>query len=205
MMNRRTRTSRLTLCTIALAAVAGCMNRQPPRVGPPAIDARAAESCRCLRRRHEGFPDRQDLDKTPCLKELLVACRAMRKAASPPGISKPASLPGNNRAWAASWCRAASPTMASRWPARWSRSCPRNSWAPKSSRAAARPTPRVSRRSGSWDSIRPGTVAGLSTAFEVTKAGENIPARYNTATVLGEEVAADNPHLVTGTKFNLEY
>ena len=41
---------------------------------------------------------------------------------------------------------------------------------------------------------------------KVTKNGENIPAKYNTETTLGQEVAIDNPAFRSGTVvFNLQY
>ena len=40
----------------------------------------------------------------------------------------------------------------------------------------------------------------------VTKEGESIPAKYNTETILGQEVSGDNPNLKQGMPtFNLEY
>jgi Ca2+-binding EF-hand superfamily protein len=40
---------------------------------------------------------------------------------------------------------------------------------------------------------------------EITKAGEKIPAKYNTETILGQEVASDAPGLRTVLQFNLKY
>ena len=40
---------------------------------------------------------------------------------------------------------------------------------------------------------------------EITKDGENIPAKYNTETILGQEVSLDNIDLQMGIKFNLKY
>jgi hypothetical protein len=40
---------------------------------------------------------------------------------------------------------------------------------------------------------------------EITKAGDNIPAQYNTATTLGQEVSKQNPELMMGIKFDLKY
>jgi hypothetical protein len=40
---------------------------------------------------------------------------------------------------------------------------------------------------------------------EVTKSGENIPAKYNSATTLGQEVAMDAQELMQGIKFDLKY
>jgi hypothetical protein len=50
----------------------------------------------------------------------------------------------------------------------------------------------------------PGMPPGFYT-IQVTKPGESIPARYNTATTLGAEVASDNPRLAQGIELNLEY
>jgi hypothetical protein len=40
---------------------------------------------------------------------------------------------------------------------------------------------------------------------EITKEGENIPAKYNTATELGQEVSLDNPEIPNNIKFDLKY
>ena len=41
--------------------------------------------------------------------------------------------------------------------------------------------------------------------IEVTKPGEDIPAKYNTETILGSEFAIDNPKFHDGLKFDLQY
>jgi hypothetical protein len=53
---------------------------------------------------------------------------------------------------------------------------------------------------------RPGMPPGFY-RVEVTKAGENIPAKYNTATTLGQEIAIDNTVIRTGSgiTFDLKY
>jgi hypothetical protein len=40
---------------------------------------------------------------------------------------------------------------------------------------------------------------------EITKAGENIPAKYNINTILGLDTAIDIPVIVKGVRFDLEY
>ncbi|MCC6123378.1 MAG: hypothetical protein IT426_00300 [Pirellulales bacterium] len=53
-----------------------------------------------------------------------------------------------------------------------------------------------------------GDPAGMAPGIyrvEVTKSGESIPAQYNTATTLGQEVSLDNPDIQLGIKFNLKY
>ncbi|MGA2059509.1 MAG: hypothetical protein ABSG67_03430 [Thermoguttaceae bacterium] len=40
---------------------------------------------------------------------------------------------------------------------------------------------------------------------EITKTGENIPAKYNTNTILGLDTAIDIPVIVKGVRFDLEY
>jgi hypothetical protein len=40
---------------------------------------------------------------------------------------------------------------------------------------------------------------------EITKTGEDIPAKYNTATILGQEVALDAAGIREGIRFNLAY
>jgi hypothetical protein len=40
---------------------------------------------------------------------------------------------------------------------------------------------------------------------EITKAGEEIPAKYNTDTILGLDTSMDNPLLLKGVRFDLEY
>lgn len=51
-------------------------------------------------------------------------------------------------------------------------------------------------------------IPGLAPGFyrvEITKNGENIPAKYNTETILGQEVARDARGIQQGIKFDLEY
>ncbi len=50
----------------------------------------------------------------------------------------------------------------------------------------------------------PGVALGLY-RVEITKAGDNIPAQYNTETTLGQEVALDSPAVQKGIQFNLKY
>jgi hypothetical protein len=54
------------------------------------------------------------------------------------------------------------------------------------------------------DELPPGIPPGMY-HVEITKEGENIPARYNTATKLGQEIAIDNPDMQKGVKFDLTY
>jgi hypothetical protein len=54
----------------------------------------------------------------------------------------------------------------------------------------------------------PDDLPGMSPGFyrvEITKSGENIPAKYNTETVLGQEVAKDAAGSQQGVKFDLKY
>jgi hypothetical protein len=51
-------------------------------------------------------------------------------------------------------------------------------------------------------------VPGIPPGFyrvEITKAGDNIPAKYNTATTLGIDCANDNESVVRGITFDLKY
>lgn len=50
----------------------------------------------------------------------------------------------------------------------------------------------------------PGVAPGLY-RVEITKAGDNIPAEYNTETTLGQEVALDAAGIRAGLKYNLQY
>jgi hypothetical protein len=50
----------------------------------------------------------------------------------------------------------------------------------------------------------PGLAPGLY-RVEITKAGENVPAKYNTATTLGQEVALDAAGVQEGFAFDLTY
>ena len=54
------------------------------------------------------------------------------------------------------------------------------------------------------DGDPPGLPTGMY-RVEITKDGENIPAKYNTETTLGQEVSLDNIDLQMGIKFNLKY
>jgi hypothetical protein len=62
---------------------------------------------------------------------------------------------------------------------------------------SARPLPRP-------DGIPPSIPLGMY-RVEITKDGEEIPARYNSATELGQEIATDSLDVQTGVNFNLEY
>jgi hypothetical protein len=54
------------------------------------------------------------------------------------------------------------------------------------------------------DAMPPGLPPGMY-RVEITKDGENIPAKYNTNTELGQEVSLDNMDMQMGIKFNLKY
>lgn len=54
------------------------------------------------------------------------------------------------------------------------------------------------------EDLPPGIPPGMY-RVEITKAGDNIPAKYNTATVLGQEVSLDNLDMQLGIKYNLDY
>jgi hypothetical protein len=54
------------------------------------------------------------------------------------------------------------------------------------------------------DGDPPGVAPGFY-RVEITKPGEIIPAQYNTATTLGQEVSLDNPDVQHGVTFDLKY
>jgi hypothetical protein len=54
------------------------------------------------------------------------------------------------------------------------------------------------------DAFPPGLPVGMY-RVEITKDGENIPAKYNTETTLGQEVSLDNIEMQMGIKYNLKY
>jgi hypothetical protein len=54
------------------------------------------------------------------------------------------------------------------------------------------------------DALPPGLPPGIY-RVEITKDGEKIPAKYNTETVLGQEVSLDNIDMQMGIKFDLKY
>jgi hypothetical protein len=54
------------------------------------------------------------------------------------------------------------------------------------------------------DAMPPGLPPGMY-RVEITKDGENIPAKYNTNTELGQEVSLDNIDMQMGIKFTLKY
>ena len=57
------------------------------------------------------------------------------------------------------------------------------------------------------DPDRPDDVSGVHYGLyrvEITKQGTNIPAKYNTQTILGQEVADDCPQIRRGIKFQLK-
>jgi hypothetical protein len=54
----------------------------------------------------------------------------------------------------------------------------------------------------------PGDPPGVGPGFyrvEITKAGEEIPAKYNTETILGLDTSMDNPLILKGVRFDLDY
>lgn len=54
----------------------------------------------------------------------------------------------------------------------------------------------------------PGDPPGVGPGFyrvEITKTGEEIPAKYNTETILGIDTSMDNPDMYKGVRFLLEY
>jgi hypothetical protein len=54
------------------------------------------------------------------------------------------------------------------------------------------------------DELPPGIPPGIF-RIEITKNGEDIPAKYNTKTELGQEVSIDNPEIEKGITFDLQY
>jgi hypothetical protein len=54
------------------------------------------------------------------------------------------------------------------------------------------------------NALPPGVPPGMY-RVEITKPGEDIPAKYNTATELGQEISLDNLDLQMGIKFDLKY
>jgi hypothetical protein len=54
------------------------------------------------------------------------------------------------------------------------------------------------------DGDPPGMGPGIY-RIEVTKAGTTVPAKYNTATELGQELSTDNPELQKGLKYILKF
>ncbi len=54
------------------------------------------------------------------------------------------------------------------------------------------------------DTLPPGVAPGLY-RVEITKAGEKIPAKYNTKTIFGQEIALDAKGLQEGIVFDLKY
>jgi hypothetical protein len=53
-------------------------------------------------------------------------------------------------------------------------------------------------------SMRPGLALGFY-RVEITKAGENIPAKYNTTTILGQEIAPGNREVREGAVYDVRY
>jgi hypothetical protein len=54
----------------------------------------------------------------------------------------------------------------------------------------------------------PGDPPGVGPGFyrvEITKAGEEIPAKFNTETILGLDTSMDNPLILKGVRFDLDY
>jgi len=58
------------------------------------------------------------------------------------------------------------------------------------------------------EDAQPGDPPGVSPGFyrvEITKSGEDIPAKYNTKTILGLDPTPDNPLIRKGIRFDLDY
>ena len=62
----------------------------------------------------------------------------------------------------------------------------------------------ISMPAGPGSDTPPGVPPGMY-RVEITKDDEDIPAKYNAATVLGKEISIDNPEIEKGIQFDLIY
>lgn len=200
----------LTSCTLAasLMFAVGCQ-RGPSRLHPPAIDASAAgsQAMEMYDADKDGKLSGAELDKCPALK----AAMAQIDAAGDGSITA-AKITARVKAWQNSKL------------GRTSLSCTVLHNGKPLAGAEVKFVPEkflgenVKVASGKTDGNGvamisvptsgredpPGLAPGLY-RVEITKAGENVPAQYNSETTLGQEVALDAKGLREGLKYDLQY
>jgi hypothetical protein len=204
MMIRRIQCVGCYLSITLTAMVAGCWNQQAPRLPPPTIAPNAAQTAVETYAAGKTVLEPRVLEQTPALKAALAGvARDSQGNIAPQGIQE------RIEAWRKS--------MTNRMSVR----CIVKHGGRPLPGAKVTFTPEVflgpdfKPGSGVSDQFGIATITpndggfpGMPPGFyriQVTKDGEPIPARYNTATVLGHEVAVDAADMRTGIELKLEY
>ena len=200
----------MTGCALAviLAVAVGCQ-RGPSRLYPPPIDASAAgaKAIEMYDTDKDGKISGAELDKCPALRAALAQIDATGE-----GSITAAKITARIKAWQDSKL------------GRMSLSCTVLHNGKPLANAGVKFVPEkflgenVKTASGKTDANGvamisvpttgrddpPGVAPGLY-RVEITKAGDNVPAKYNSDTTLGQEVALDAQGLREGVKFDLKY
>jgi hypothetical protein len=195
---------RLAMCAATLVS-AGCMQRQQPPVEAPAIDSHAGQKAvTAYDAASKGYLDTNDMQKAPCLQTYFA-----RVPHDEQGHVTSSDIQTRIAMWKESGLRRFL------MPCRILKNGRPLAGAVVTFVPEAFLGPDLKTGSGTTDvngftkisvpGIDPPGIAPGFYRVQVTKPGEAIPARYNTATILAEELAADNPHLVHGAEFRLEY
>ncbi len=176
------------------------------RLYPPAIDAKAAgvEAIKQFDTDHDGEISGKELDKCPGLKAAIDTIDPSGK-----GEITAADIAARIKAWQDSKL------------GRMSLSCSVKKNGQPLEEAEVKFVPekflgdKFKTATGKTDAngmamlsiprINPPGVAPGFYRVEITKDGETIPAKYNTDTILGQEVALDAKGIQEGIKFNLDY
>ena len=194
---------------VSLALCAGC-SRGPSRVRPPSIDASAAgtKAMEMYDANKDGKIAGEELDKCPAMKSAIAQI-------DPSGVKEVTAekVTARVQAWQASKL------------GRMSLSCTVTHNGKPLEGAAVNFVPEkflgenIQTATGKTDANGvamlsvpvvadskdpPGVAPGLY-RVEITKPGDKIPAKYNTETTLGQEVAIDARGLQEGIKFDLKY
>jgi hypothetical protein len=201
-------TTTVWLLALSLVVAAGC-SRRPARLRPPSINASAAGAAamEMYDANHDGKLSGAELDNCPALKTAMSKIDA-----SGDGTITAAKITARIE----DWQRAKSARI------------PFSCTVLRRGRPLAGAEVKFVPERFLGDNIRPAAgktdakgVAMLSIPLadekdspgvapgfyrvEIAKAGENIPAQYNTNTILGQEVASDAKGVREGVRFDLKY
>jgi hypothetical protein len=194
------------MLVLGLAAVVGC-SRGPSRLNAPSIDASSAGSKAVEMYGKDGKISGADLEKCPALKSALA-----RIDTTGDGTITAAKITARIKVWqesklarmslTCSVMRNGSPLVGADVkfvPEKFlGEAIPTATGKTDQSGVAMMSVPTTDR------SDPPGVAPGFY-RIEVTKAGENIPAKYNTASTLGEEIFSDTKAGREGVRLNLQY
>jgi len=207
MVIRLAQFSMTALAAVSLLIQSGCI-RSPSRIVPPSIDADAAgqEAIKMYDTNKDGKISGAEFDKVPSLKQLLPGVKSLRDK----GVTA-ADITARLKAW-----------QATRVGRIGSVNChiTRNGkplagaevkFVPEKFLGTNMPVCTGTTGLDGYASMSapvsgPDDVPGVPPGFyrvEVTKPGENIPAKFNTQTIFGDEVAPDIMRM-TGYDFDLK-